>query len=563
MVAWASTMNRFSEARVMFTSQSRPPAYKPLIVRSQSELVVFCCRLHQDEGGQLSILSLVVILGMILSLATVTNVAMVMKQKLETQNAADGVTQAATTHMARGMNSITAANHLIGELQALVVLHHALGGDALDRGNGRDLTPGDVSQSVNNTHQLAQSWTAGAPQYLRPLQLHYNALRKSIVVEAAIGDSRVELKKVMSYAYVAQAVGGMIYQLRYTPYIGQGAAALGITIMTCATIDEWKVYTEWMILDGVELLAKTPLSTIKKSMQEYFIPGVYTYSRLQTGATPLRAEAAAIEVGKYHLAEGSLFPGLKKNFSLPLLLLPVEPEPEQMTDRELEKSQLVRASVPWVHHWRLPILSFADRALQLARFRSYYVKYTQEMSLSMARRAKQNQHLNLLIITGLADVQMNKNREEWTKSEGSRKADKLFCIMGFAHRSEPDTTAPSFFEDVNRDGVTCFAQGMMYNANPQRGNVAAADRQAEVGWDTLNWLGTEIPEWRRGEDPNPKGHTTVAYFSARAREPVIQLNWQCMLVPSTRISESVIWQRGASGRLLRRTTVNRPIARTH
>ncbi len=525
-------------------------------------LLRLAIRLHRGEQGQLSILSLVVILGMLLSLATVTNVAQVMKQKLETQNAADGIAQAASTHLARGMNAITTANHLIGEFQALVVLHHALGGDALDSGSQNERTPANVQQSVRNCYDLARAWCSDVPQWLKPQAFHYNMVRRKVVVEAAILDSKVHLKKVISYAYVAHAVGGMYYKLRYLPYIGKAGEALGITIMGCSLTFEYKVYLEWLTVELFETFARTPLSPMKKILQRAAIPAVYLYSRGQTTATPLRAEKTAGEIGEFHLADGSLFPGLQKNTSLPLLQLPVEAEPRRMSDSEIQKSQLVRASVPWIHHWRLPLLKFGEDSLQLARFKSFYVRRTQEMSLHLARRAKENQGVNLLILKGLADVRMEKGQESWNFARGSRQADRLFCILGFAHRQEPPMTAPEFFDPVNGKGVACFAQAMTYNANPQT-KSASPLRQAEAGWDTLNWVGGTIPEWRLGTDPNPKGKTPVGYFAVRAPEPRIRVNWQTMLVPATRLAESVRWQRGSLGNIMQRTEVNRAISRMH
>lgn len=519
-------------------------------------------RVHRGEQGQLSILSLVVILGMLLSLATVTNVAQVMKQKLETQNAADGITQATSTHMARGLNAITTANHLIGEFQALVVLHHALGGDALDSGNQNERTPRDVQQSVRNCYDLARTWCFDVPRWLKPQDFQYKMVSRKVVVDASILDSKVHLKKVMSYAYVAHAVGGMYYKLRYLPYIGKAGEALGITIMVCSLTFESKVYLEWLIVELFETFARTPLSPLKKLLQRAAIPAVHLYARGQTIATPLRAEKTAAEIGEFHLADGSLFPGLQKNTSLPLLQLPVESEPRRMNDTEIQKSQLVRASVPWIHHWRLPLLKFGEDSLQLARFKSFYVRHTQEMALELARRAKEKQGVNLLILKGLTEVQMEKGKESWNFANGSREADRLFCLMGFAHRQEPPMTAPAFFDPVNSAGVACFAQAMTYNANPQKKAVSPV-RQAEAGWDTLNWVGGTMPEWRLGADPNPKGKTPVGYFAARSPEPRIRVNWQTMLVPATRVAESVRWQRSSLGDIMRRTEVSRAISRTH
>lgn len=225
-------------------------------------------------------------------------------------------------------------------------------------------------------------------------------------------------------------------------------------------------------------------------------------------------------------------------------------------------SQLVRASTPWVQNWRLPWLRFGERGLQLARFKSWYVKHTQEMTLQLAVRAKERSNVNLLILRGLTQAGMQKGTERWTKKQGSREADRLFGILGFALRQEPAMTAPAWFEPVNADGVACFAQAMLYNANPAA-KPQSSNLQREAPWDTLNWLGSRIPEWQNGQDPNRSGNTPASWYAARSPLPRIRPNWQSMLVPSTRVSESVIWQRGALGRIMRRTAVETPLSRTH
>ena len=77
-------------------------------------------------GTLLSVLFLMILVSL------VSNTAITVSQKMETQNTADAVAYSSAIWVARGMNSITATNHIIGELNALYVIHHALGGKWLD-----------------------------------------------------------------------------------------------------------------------------------------------------------------------------------------------------------------------------------------------------------------------------------------------------------------------------------------------------------------------------------------------------------------------------------------------
>src|SRR5262245_55067222 len=127
------------------------------------------------EGGMLSLVSLFVVLGFLVLFSLLSNAGKTVGQKLEAQNAADAVAYSAGVEMARGLNSVTAANHLIGELQALVVLHHGLGGDELDGLARARRTPTDIQQSLQISYQLARVFSTGGT---RPNASQYQEVRK-------------------------------------------------------------------------------------------------------------------------------------------------------------------------------------------------------------------------------------------------------------------------------------------------------------------------------------------------------------------------------------------------
>jgi hypothetical protein len=498
------------------------------------------------EEGMLSLVSLFVVLGFLVLFALLANVAKTVTQKLETQNGADSIAYSATTEMARGMNTLTAVNHLIGELTALVVLHHALGGDELDGLRSVTPTPRNVRTSLDLSYRIASIVTIGG---VRPQTFQYQAVRQEVRTGAAIRDSRIRLKQVMVWAYVAHAVGGIFQQLGWIPYVGPVLRIIGITIAVCAMVFETKVYLEWLTLDLLELIARG-LMPLKKGMQSAVVPGLHGLNRLVTLQTPWKMERLAEDVGQHNAAEGSLFPGFLKNPSYPLLGLPVRQEPVSL--RQEAKSQLVRTSTPWIQYWRLPMLRFGEKALLLARFKVHYWQRTDEFTLTLTRRLKQGGGLlavNPYILEGLDLDRIDKGQETWTQASGSREADRLFGVIGFAHRRKPKIAAGGIFRQSNPDGLVGYAQGMIYNANPQpRAGAATAGAgwQPVVGWDTLNWAGP-VPEYP-GAGPNGPDPTIPT-----VPEPRIRINWQTKLVPTTRLAESIPFQQGELGRVVRRT----------
>src|SRR5262249_14401359 len=152
------------------------------------------------------------------------------------------------------------------------------------------------------------------------------------------------------------------------------------------------------------------------------------YQRPLLFLVPPKAENAAVAVAKHNRTAGSLFPGVMHNFSLPLLQLPVEEERTNL--RNIPRSQLVRASTPWIQYWRVPSLGFGEHALMLSRFKMHYWARTDLYTRTLAQRMKQRAGVNLPILRGLDVDRIEKGREEWTRAEGSRTADQLFCLIG-------------------------------------------------------------------------------------------------------------------------------------
>src|SRR5262249_33554565 len=144
-------------------------------------------------------------------------------------------------------------------------------------------------------------------------------------------------------------------------------------------------------------------------------------------------------------------------------------EEERTNLRNIPRSQLVRASTPWIQYWRVPFLRFGEHALMLSRFKMHYWDRTDLYTRTLAQRMKQRAGVNLPILRGLDVDRIERGREEWPRAEGSRTADQLFCLIGFAHHGSLRRAAPRVFRQTNPDGLVCYAQAMIYNANPQQG----------------------------------------------------------------------------------------------
>ncbi|HEY7314768.1 MAG TPA: hypothetical protein VH643_35800 [Gemmataceae bacterium] len=520
--------------------------------------------LHAEEEGMLSLASLFVVLGFLVLIGLLANAGTVTSRKLETQNAADAVAYSASVEMARGMNSITAINHLIGELTALVVLIHTLGGDELDQGKSPPSTPALLKTWLTTAYYAAKAIDFDATPQVDDGA--YDEASPESDVGGAIYDARKRLKMVLAWAYQAHFFGDVIAKGQYIPIVGAILEGLGDSICAAAWVFEKKVWQECKILDALVTLAKQ-LQRVKVVMRDVLVPGLYYYEKfLIVPAAPLQAVNAANEMKTPNLADDvSLYPG----WPVLNLNLPVQQEPDQVA---VERSQLMRASTPWIQWWRQPWIDFGKDVLILSRFAQYFENRSTQYSLSIIKHLKQDKGIKLYVMSNPDPQGRGKTFEPWTFADqpsgdkggykGSKLADRMFCVVGLAHRRAPDAFGRNIFRyQENPDGMVCFAQAMLYNANPQKRGSGDKNWQPTVGWDTLNWNGP-VPEY---PGPVPAGDNTP---TPTTPQPLIRLNWQSKLVPTTseRLTEAALLQPpGAIRNVLGsgRTNVLSELARTH
>ena len=79
----------------------------------------------------LAVMLFVALIGIVFNVGRISN------DKLVAQNAADSAAYSASLVQAPAMNAVTTTNHMMGELTALDTMHHALGGETLDKNQSK------------------------------------------------------------------------------------------------------------------------------------------------------------------------------------------------------------------------------------------------------------------------------------------------------------------------------------------------------------------------------------------------------------------------------------------
>ncbi|MDB5339236.1 MAG: hypothetical protein JWN70_4855 [Planctomycetaceae bacterium] len=501
------------------------------------------------EEGMISIITLITVLFFLIVVGMLGNIGLIINQKIEVQNGADSIALSASQVEARGMNAVTASNHIIGELLALVVIHHSFGGDELDNGESKD-SPEDNStkEELDLAYEVAE--TLGSGETLPPMlnsETVKNDVYETPKAGATLFDSVIRLRRVLSWAFYAYGLGGALQKVKEVPIVGWILFGIGVTICTAALTYIEKVYVERKILSFLETLASATKSA--KQIAVMAIKGLYLYQQAVVTLTPFGVVQAKDHIASQALVNGQTFPGM-----LPPAQLPVETEPENLDP--LNHSQLARAMWPWTDRWRSIIQDLMWQWLRLSRSANYYDYYSVNYSWDWIHRMKNDEGVHLYVLKDLygdGSANGDKGNEQWTQADGSARADELFSLMGFAHRSAPRLASSGIFKSQNPDGVVGYAQAMIYNANPQHG-PGGGSTQARVGWDTLNWT-TVVPELPdRPSEVDPGAYHNLNWSDDAQPypdKPAMFMNWRTKLVPETRLREAAVLP-GSIGTIVRR-----------
>lgn len=267
------------------------------------------------ESGMLTFLTALVVVMFAVLLGLVANVAYTARQKVDVQNSADAIASSASLWEARGMNAITAANHLSGELTALCALQYSFGGPELDDGSGFTT---DESSTLYTQLKALKTGADGLAKF-KTYQTTYDQIQKTndqkFKAGATIYDARMTLESLFFYSLLGHDLGGIIY---FIPYVGPFIDAA--IELICAALD-YKILQEWITLNAMESVASSTIQ-LRKALENQVLPLIQSYATMVTRETPVAMDRTVKDLSQKNNVKGALFP-----FPTPVTLkLPVEKE---------------------------------------------------------------------------------------------------------------------------------------------------------------------------------------------------------------------------------------------
>lgn len=533
-------------------------------------------RILVSEDGLITWATLVAVLLLIALIGIVFNVGRVSNDKLQSQNAADSVAYSSSLVHARAMNAVTATNHMMGELTALHTMHHAIGGQVLDeRRRANTDAVAVLNIGILSTHIVAWSGyfmglVPAAPGVLVGIPNPPQSYGPALDIprgEATVHDSKCLLKYKIIEQYIkyTQGTSKMIKGIGLTwsiwpPTVTKGWSMIAQGQKQRAEANKAikELVREYRFIIKLEDFALNTRS-IKRSIPR-LTDGLWAYERsIVEIITPMQVNLVASKTAEANGCVGETLgrPG-RLVAGLPLIRDPC---------RNPERTQLMRATYPWVQEWRWPILLAFGVVAPQSRAMIFYEYHSDRYSKETTRKFVNQSGYRLYVIEELdaTSKARDKGTETWRRRDFSRKADQMFALVGIARKENPPAMSlyRFFIPVANETPIATVAQAMIYNANePKRWQRKGFDlislllnRKAQPvqAWDTLAW--TEgATEWKDGKPyfsviPLPKnwkwtlGNVLFFDFIAPPDVPIplvrntgpptpqLRLNWQAKLSP--------------------------------
>lgn len=265
--------------------RSRPTLLRELAFGSGKPEPFRLLRLHALEDGKISMSALFVALAFFVTIGFVGNAEMAVFRKIEAQNAADSMALTASTWRARGLNAVTANNHLMGELTAVLVVIEGLGGPELDGVD--EPSPIDESVQINDAisdpafgsiggfggegtvlEVLVPVWgsIAAETQFARADKEYVDFLHKTFTDDkgrhdagATIYDGQMSMKILIWYGFGTKLASNAVYFVVSAVSLGSAegiAAATNLGVHLAIDGAMIAVVKDWYLTKGVIVFAR-------------------------------------------------------------------------------------------------------------------------------------------------------------------------------------------------------------------------------------------------------------------------------------------------------------------
>lgn len=255
-------------------------------------------RRFQEENGGISFASVVVVLGLTIVISLVGNTGYEVLEKQRTQHAADALAYSQSTILARGMNSLCATQHAMGEMTAIIAVLEALGGpeagvkdpSKISTSHTRRLKKQiSILRKCSESDKLPGTDRLIYPILFKVLDVHEHDFECG----AAVLDAQVKILEYIRTCLAVKAAARALQKMRKIPKIGWALYLAGTAMHVAADIELALLTIEMAQLRVYEYFVSVLGKARVKDVLRLGIFGMGNYGKLFT--SPIGPMAMEIE----------------------------------------------------------------------------------------------------------------------------------------------------------------------------------------------------------------------------------------------------------------------------
>lgn len=445
--------------------------------------------------GLFSISHLATSLFLTVTLVCVLNMGGVEVDRSNQQRVADSTADTLGQFKARNINAVVSHQHLMGELLSVAVIHHAIGGELLDKNEAADTRRRD--QELRTAHKAALACTTKPP-------FAFEDVVSPVHAGEALLKAHKRLKQLLTYVYYTKATAAALMAFPPTRPAGEALAQIADKM-------ERMIHEEWKTLGQIWKQARS-LSPLKLQILSEFLPSAKDHLDRLVQQYPIAQRELADQMEKKYGVKIHVLPSdrrlpLKKDplaelnvppsdWERPECDCPAEVEVTNLREQLAKVSQLSRAMFPWVNYHREGLVRKMKSMLWLSRMGTYYFDHTAGVAKRMADEL-QRPGAGSLALYVLDDYEgPDKAYESWIESGNSGDADKTFGLTVLVGIPQRPRAADKMFRAQPTSLAFRVASSIAWNRHEPKQREQRIDfyckrivpsTQAATGWDTLNW----------------------------------------------------------------------------
>lgn len=532
---------------------------------------------HKDQGGWMLLSGIMVIFFLVLSIGLAANLARTMRGKIRAQNSADNLAYSASIPIARGLNTITGAQHMIGEIMAVSIIHSGFYGHfPQEHKIETKWLPERIIKSwdLKNSYEGACAGLVSCKKK-EPDQGMADSVHKRLkqtekkqdlnnISNGAIDDADMQLAWMVDITYKAQILGSFLWHIPYTKKIGEVMINIAYEIQKYCKLETEALAAMQKAAEGTKEIQKLSWELIKliHSYEELVVDTI----NAQCSGAKFPAEILSTTQQTWYLYKSSVYNPyqklplkIEKKIKRKLILDEKETYYQREKNKEIAQSQWVKAASPWVQYNRYGFVN-ASKVFIFSQFSNWYQMRTGQYTLDLANHMKlggEEGRKNPGIAQRIQPYLMedtpgpDKNGHNPSRKQGwrlgndqrdQRRLHMLFATVGMVWEKQPVSRIKLFKDDLKEMGA--FSQAMVYaadepdknkpNYKDMEDNKDKKDKellknfQDTSGWDTLVWKNC-VPHYTHEQGG----------IQHQNRMPVARPNWQVKLVPASLAKEAL------------------------